>query len=97
MFISWTGIQENMMETVRAHQEVELHHHHSQVRTGDHHKVPLWIGTERKLVSGVKKSTTCQDVIRSLIHPPDDPSKFVIVEKWRKVSWNGVLLNMFKL
>jgi hypothetical protein len=74
------------METMTMTRDVRNLPEPDSPRIDHHHKVPLWIGTDRKVLNGVKKCTTVAEVIRSLIHAPDDPCKFVIVEKWRKVS-----------
>lgn len=52
----------------------------------DHqHKFPIWVGLNCKLVGGISKSTTCHDLISSIVPSSQDPSKYVLVEKWKKV------------
>lgn len=76
---------------------VEDHHYHHH----RHHqyKLPIWVGCNCKLVSGISKSTTCHDLISSIAPSSQDPSKYVLVEKWKKVSETfrfKVYMNMYK-
>lgn len=48
-------------------------------------KVPIWVGLNCKLVSGISKGTTCHDLISSILPSSEDASKYVIIEKWKKV------------
>jgi len=59
---------------------------YEEVVLEDHQqKVPIWVGLNCKLVSGISKSTTCHDLISSIVPSSQDPSKYVLIEKWKKV------------
>ncbi|CAL8079499.1 unnamed protein product [Orchesella dallaii] len=60
---------------------------YEEVVLEDHQqKVPIWVGLNCKLVSGISKSTTCHDLISSIVPSSQDPSKYVLIEKWKKME-----------